>query len=93
MHGQQPATPHSRKTLNAFFSKQCSQNRWNLYLQKLLADSTETFFILKNICTSGWGGRNQTKLQKKLKFVIFKGVEGTKNIGKKLVQTSSAVIF
>ena len=39
----------SRKTLNVFFSKQCSQNRWNLYLQKLLSDSTETLFILKNI--------------------------------------------
>ena len=54
----------SRKTLNAVFSKQCSQNRWNLYLQKLLSDSTETFFILKNILLAkGETGKNYKKLK------------------------------
>ena len=54
MHGQQPATRRTRKTLNAFFSKPVFSKRWDLYLQKLLSDSTETFFILKNILLS-WG--------------------------------------
>ena len=56
MHGSQPATRRSRKTLNAFFPKQCSQNRWDLYLQKFLSDSTESFFILKNILLAGEEG-------------------------------------
>ena len=37
-------------------------NRWDLYLQKLLSDSTEIFFILKIILLARGGGLE--KLQK-----------------------------
>ena len=43
MHGQQPATQRSRETLNIFFLETVLSKRWDLYLQKLLSDSTKTF--------------------------------------------------
>ena len=79
MHGQQPATRRSRKTLNAFFLETVFSKRWELYLQKLLSDSTEPFFILKNMLLA----RGELeKITKNWQFIIFKGVERTKNTGK-----------
>ena len=52
--------------MQMFFSKQCSQNRWNLYLQKLLADSTESFLFWRIYF---WlREKPQQKLQKIEKF-------------------------
>ena len=47
MHGQQLATRRSRKNLNAFKFETLFTKSVDLYLQKLLSDSTETFLILK----------------------------------------------
>ena len=80
MHGSQPATRRLRKILNAFFLKQCSQNRWDLYLQKLLSDSTEPFFILKNMLLARGGTR---KNYKKLTIYNFqRRLKGRKIQGK-----------
>ena len=61
MHGQQPATRRSRKTLNAFFSKQCSQNGGTCISKSYYPIRLKLFYFEEY--TSGWGG-NQKKLQK-----------------------------
>ena len=54
--------------------------RWDLYLQELLSDSTETFLFWR-MCF--WlGGSGLEKIIKNWKFIIFEGVEKTKNTGK-----------
>ena len=80
MHGQQPATRRSRKTLNAFFSKQCSQNGGTCISKSYYPIRLKLFFILKNILLARGGGLE--KITKNWKFIIFKGVGRTKNTGK-----------
>ena len=66
------------------------KNRWNQYLEKLLPDSTETFFILKDLLLYS---RETINIKKNKKFVIFKSVARAENMGKKWFQASSVVIF
>ena len=81
MHGQQPATRRSRKTLNAFFSKQCSQNGGTCISKSYYPIRLKHFYFEEY--TSSYGGGGELgNITKNGKFIIFKGVERTKNTGK-----------
>ena len=82
MHGSQPATRRSRKTLNTFFSKQCSQNGGTCISKSYYPIRLKLFYFEEY--TSGWGGGGggAEKITKNGKFIIFKDVERTKNTGK-----------
>ena len=66
---------YKRVFLETVFSK-----RWDLYLQKLLSDSTDTFFILKNILLAGGDTRNKKKKIENL--YVSTALKGWKIYGK-----------